>query len=80
MLQLQSLNVVSKIFQVANALIRNALYSKEKCILRRLAQSTVKRNANFIVTASLALILSKQLKGKYELLLPAQICFFFCEI
>ena len=39
----------------------------------------VKRNAIYLVTE--AVILSKQLKGKYKLLLPAQIClFFFREI
>ena len=41
-------------------------------------QSMVKRNAVYLVTE--AVILSKQSKGIYELLLPAQICFFFREI
>ena len=45
---------------------------------KKIAQSMVKRNAIYLVTE--AVILSKQLKGKYELLLPAQICFFFREI
>ena len=35
----------------------------------------VKRNAIYLVTE--AVVLSKQLKAKYELLLPAQISFFF---
>ena len=39
-----------------------------------IAHSTVRRNAIYIVTAGL--VLSKQLKGKYEMLLHAQICFF----
>ena len=38
----------------------------------------VTRNAIYLVTE--AVILSKQLKGKYELLLPAQIFFSFREI
>ena len=37
----------------------------------------VKRNAIYLVTE--AVILSKQLKAKYELLLPAQISFFFSQ-
>ena len=37
----------------------------------------VKRNAIYLVTE--AVILSKQLKAKYELLLPAQISFFFAK-
>ena len=37
----------------------------------------VKRNAIYLVTG--AVILSKQLKRKYELLLPAQIFFFFSQ-
>ena len=42
---------------------------------KKIAQSMVKRNAIYLVTAG-SLILSKQLKGKYELLLPAEIVFF----
>ena len=37
----------------------------------------VKKNAIYLVTE--AVILSKQLKGKYKLLLPAQISFFFAR-
>ena len=40
-------------------------------------QSMVTRKAVYLVTE--AVILSKQLKGKYELLFPAQIFFFFAK-
>ena len=43
-------------------------------IFKKIMHLMVKKNAVYLVTE--AVILSKQLKGKYELLLPAQIFFF----